>query len=214
MAKYDVILADFPWRYFDQQNNDPKRGGITYATLEDDELAKLPIGELGAKNSIMLCWVTAPKIESAFQLMNLWGYRPTTCILVWVKLNPSSAGAHIIVDNRRKSVILDGGVYSGLGRYTNSNCEFLWLGKRGKGLPRIGKDVKQVMFAPRSRHSRKPWEAYSRIDRLFGTDLKRIELFARPPVSEGWEATGLELDQKDLRHYIFDLIKETEAEDG
>jgi len=202
--------------YEDQQNNDPARGGITYAVLSDDELAKIPIGDLGAKDSIMLCWITAPKIESGLQLMRLWGYRPTTAALVWIKLNPSSRGAfenEQLLDpdyKLRKVTILDKGVYSGMGRYTNANAEFLWLGKRGKGLPRIEKNVKQIMFAPRGKHSRKPWETYSRIDRLFGTDIRRVELFARPPVPENWVATGYEFDGRDIRDFIYDPLRKND----
>lgn len=196
--------------YSDQQNNDPARGGITYAVIEDDELVKIPLGDLAAKDSIMLMWMTAPKMESGFELMHVNGFIPTTVALVWVKLNPSSNGAQTIYDvhNRRKSVLLDGGVYSGMGRYTNANAEFLWLGKRGKGLPRLERNVKQIMFAPRGRHSRKPWETYNRIDRLFGTDIRRIELFARPPIPNNWDATGYEFDCRDIRDFIYDAIKD------
>lgn len=207
--KYDIILLDPNWLYDDQQNNDPARGGITYDVLGDQELAAIPIGELGADNSIMMMWMTPPKIESGLWLMRQYGYRPTTVAFVWVKLNPSSLGTHIIHDGKRKSLVLEGNIYSGLGRYTNANCEFLWLGRKGRGVKRIEKNVKQVLFAPRGKHSRKPWEAYERIDLLFGTDLKRIELFARSPVPQNWtKATGLEYDQKDIRTYIYELIAE------
>lgn len=48
--------------------------------------------------------------------------------------------------------------------------------------------MKQVLFAPRGRHSAKPPEVRDRIVALLG-DAPRIELFAREAV-EGWDRWG------------------------
>jgi len=129
-------------------------------------------------------------------------------LFVWVKLNPSSSGVTLVTENRRKQLIVDGNIYSGMGSWSNSSCEYVLLGKRGKGLPRIARNVKQVLFAPRGVHSRKPCEVYDRIDALFGTNLRKLELFARPPIPEGWRGTGLDYDGNDIRNSIYELIKE------
>ena len=51
--------------------------------------------------------------------------------------------------------------------------------------------MKQIIFAPRREHSRKPDEVRDRIIKLVG-DLPRIELFARQKV-EGWDVWGNEV---------------------
>jgi site-specific DNA-methyltransferase (adenine-specific) len=87
----------------------------------------------------------------------------------------------------------------GIGRYTPNNVEIVLLGKKGKYW-RESKYVKQVILAPKTKHSEKPKEVYQRIKELFG-DLSRIELFARQK-TEGWDAWGLEVPketQKELR---------------
>jgi len=78
------------------------------------------------------------------------------------------------------------------------------LFKRGKGVPKISSSVLQVLpaeehiiAAPVTKHSCKPPEIRSRIELLYG-DVPRVELFARPPVPNGWIALGDEIDRKDI----------------
>ena len=97
-----------------------------------------------------------------------------TCAFVWVKQNPKA-----------------GGIYSGMGHWTNQNAELCLLARRGKPR-RVARDVKQVVLAPRGRHSAKPAEVRDRIVRLMG-DVPRVELFARERV-QGWEAWGNEIE--------------------
>lgn len=60
-----------------------------------------------------------------------------------------------------------------------------------KGHPhRVSKSVKQIVLAPRGRHSEKPSEVRDRIVQLIG-DKDRIELFARQHV-EKWDCYGNE----------------------
>jgi N6-adenosine-specific RNA methylase IME4 len=83
----------------------------------------------------------------------------------------------------------------GLGRYTRSASEFLLLGRRGRGLPRLARDVEQVIAAPIRGHSVKPPEALERLERLFGRPEDAgpyLELFARGR-RRGWHAWGDEV---------------------
>ena len=52
-------------------------------------------------------------------------------------------------------------------------------------------NVKQLVEAVRTKHSKKPDEVRKRIEALYG-NLPRIELFAREKV-EGWDSWGLEV---------------------
>lgn len=81
-----------------------------------------------------------------------------------------------------------------MGRYTNSNAEYVVVARRGIALPRLSKSVKQLIFAPIGNHSEKPYELYRRIEKLYGTDYKFLELFARKqnPPPNYYDATGLD----------------------
>ena len=56
----------------------------------------------------------------------------------------------------------------------------------------ISKSVKQIVLAPRGRHSEKPAEVRKRIETLRGEGAERIELFARQS-PEGWDVWGNEV---------------------
>lgn len=190
--KYDLLLADPPWEYDNKQQNDPARGGIIYPTISMKDLAELPVSNIANENSLLVCWVTWPKLCDQYyekydplSVMRAWGFRPVTAIFVWVKENAN------------------GSFYSGLGRYTNSNTEFAIIARKGKMLKRKAKNVKQLIIASIGKHSAKPQEQYERLDQLFG-NVSRIELFARrdnPPPS-GWMATGLDYDGVDIRDFL------------
>jgi hypothetical protein len=82
----------------------------------------------------------------------------------------------------------------------------MWLATRGKGLPIANHGVSQsiitdeadppIAFEAQPRdHSRKPNEAYTAQERLYG-EVRRLELFARP-VRPGWTAWGNEIRHRD-----------------
>ncbi len=216
---YRLGIIDAPWEYDNKQQNDPKRGGITYPTLSMKELADIPIGKAFDKDSIIVVWATFPKIMDFYYekynpitVIMAWGFRPVTTLFVWVKLNRNAEiqnfGANPYWDEDKTDAncyehIKTSDFYSGLGRYTNSNAEIAIVARKGKGLPRQAKNVKQLIFSPIRGHSEKPPEQYERLDRLYG-DVKRVELFARkqnpPPI--GYDATGLDYDGIDIREWI------------
>lgn len=170
--KYQIIYADPPWTYADPKGNDPAMGGITYPTMTLEEIKGLPIVGLADKDCGLFLWATMPMLREGLEVIEAWGFRYITCAFTWIKLNPSGEG-----------------VYSGLGHWTNGNAELCLFGKKGQP-KRIVKDIKQIVFAPRGRHSAKPNEVRKRIVLLMG-DIPRIELFARERI-EGWDAWGLE----------------------
>lgn len=215
MQKYKLGLLDPPWTYDNKQQNNPKRGGITYPTLTMEDLYHIPLYKAFDDDSIIIVWVTSPKLVDSYysgkekvdgskegynplSIINAWGFRPVTFLFVWVKTNKNG---NIVVDTTDLMEYDD--YYSGLGRYTNSNVEMAIVARRGKGLPRVDTTVKQLIVAPIRGHSEKPQEQYSRLERLYGT-IPRIELFARKqnPPPNTWDATGLDYDGIDIRDWI------------
>ena len=171
--KYGIIYADSPWRYDNPKNNDPAMGGITYPTMSLEDICNMPIHNIASKNCILFLWATMPKLREALEVIKAWGFNYKTCAFCWVKQNPSGNG-----------------IYSGLGHWTNGNAELCLLAT--KGAPkRVSKNVKQIVLAPRGRHSAKPPEVRNRIVQLIG-DISRIELFAREE-PEGWDCFGNEI---------------------
>lgn len=160
--KYDIIYADPPWAYHDTLGGNAKMGAMPYPTMTNEEICAMPIGhKIAKKDSILFMWATMPKLQEALDVIKAWGFKYKTCAFCWVKQNPKN-----------------GGIYAGLGRWVQGNAELCLLAT--KGLPhRISKSVKQIVMAPRGRHSAKPSEVRDRIVQLMGEDTDRIELFAR-----------------------------------
>lgn len=77
------------------------------------------------------------------------------------------------------------------------SVEPVLLGVRGRSLQlKKSRNVKQLVEAVRTTHSRKPNEVMERIVSLCG-DVPRIELFARQRVA-GWDAWGNEVGFYDV----------------
>lgn len=203
---YDFGVLDAPWQYDNKQQNDPARGGITYPTLSMEELWNIPIGKAFKKDAGLVSWITGPKLLDQYyekydpiSIIRNWGFRPVTLLLVWVKTNKKGQPVYEETNLEEYDEW-----YSGLGRYTNSNVELAIYSRKGKGLPRVEKNVKQLLFAPIGAHSAKPQEQFKRYDRLFGVLENKIEIFARKqnPPPAGWDATGLDYDGIDIRTWI------------
>lgn len=84
----------------------------------------------------------------------------------------------------------------GTGYYFRSGGELLFLSRRGKGLPRYDRAVRQIIREKKREHSRKPDGMYTALERMFG-DVSRIELFARNR-RPGWTAWGNQVAEREL----------------
>jgi len=167
-TEYDVICADPPWSYdnagFDQS------AANHYPTMDVDAICALPQTDPTfpkfADTAVLFLWATAPLLPSAFDVMTAWGFCYKTKF-VWVKDRAP-----------------------GLGWWAQSKHEDLLIGHRGEPMSPM-ELVDNVITADVSTHSRKPDEAYARIDRMF-PGLRRVEVFARQPRA-GWAVWGNEV---------------------
>ena len=173
MKKYQIIYADPPWHYkFGASSS--RYVNNKYNTMTLNQLKKLPINNISAENSVLLMWVTFPKLEWAIPVMESWGFEYKTNAFTWIKKNKSGKG-----------------IFLGMGYYTRSNAEICLLATKGKTLKRLSHSVRSVIVSPIREHSRKPDIVRNKIVELFG-DLLRIELFAREKI-KGWDAWGNEV---------------------
>ena len=195
--KYDIIYLDPPWKYNSRANHKTRfRGGACghYPLMTMEEIAALPIKRIAAPNCAVLMWCTFPYLDKQIKLFDYWGFRYRTQFLTWIKLNPR--GFDLPKDDPNyqpgKQYVLycDGLFHStffGVGYYAKSNPEVCLLGMRGQ-LPTISDAVSSVIMEPRREHSRKPLEAYEKIEGVFGC-VPRVEVFARQ-IRQGWDAMG------------------------
>lgn len=168
--KYDIIYADPPWQYENEQDNNTSRGGFEYPSMSTSQLCELSVGSIAANDSLLFIWVTMPKLAEVFTVISAWGFKYTTCAFDWIKVNKN-----------------DGRLYSGLGSWTAGNNELCLLAKRGSP-KRVNKKVKQAHKYPVLDHSVKPDLFRNEIVKLMG-DTPKIELFARRKV-EKWSSWG------------------------
>jgi len=190
MKKYSIIYADPPWKYNSPANHKTRfRGGAEghYSLMTMDEIKKLPINELGDKNSVLFLWTTFPYLNEQIKLFEHWGYRYRTIGFAWLKTNKNN-----------------GFPFFGVGYYTKSNLELCLMGMRGQ-LKTKTNSISQVVISPRREHSRKPDEIREKIVELFG-DLPRIELFSRKK-KKGWDCLGYEIDGQDIMVQLNKLLK-------
>lgn len=159
--RFDIIYADPPWDYKGQQqhagpgSSGSGGAGTHYDTVTLDGLKQLNIQSITAEDCLLFMWSSNPHLDQAIDLGKSWGFEWATVAFVWDKqrVNP--------------------------GFYTMSQCELCLVFKHGKiPAPRGERNVPQFVSVLRGRHSQKPAEVRTRIDRMF-PDQKKIELFAR-----------------------------------
>jgi hypothetical protein len=175
--KYDIIYADPPWAYLwgtgsNPGNFCPERHYKTMSTNDICELGHF-IKKIRAKNCALFIWTTMPCLPEVFKVIEAWGFKYKTCAFTWIKT--------------RK----DGKPLSGMGSFTKSNAELCLLAMRGH-IKSVDKTIPQVIMHPRLGHSVKPDDAMRRIEKLFGSKTRKIELFARR-LTDGWDCWGDEV---------------------
>lgn len=171
--KYQIIYADPPWSYRDKALHGNRGAGCKYPTQEKDWIDGLPVCDIADTNCMLFLWVTMPKLNECWDLINKWGFEYKTVAFTWVKKNKKSDSW-----------------FWGMGRWTRANAELCLLATKGKP-KRINAGVHSVVDSPIREHSRKPDAVRNRIIKLVG-DLPRIELFARE-IPDNWDAWGNEI---------------------
>lgn len=201
---FGLIAADSPWRFetfsakgrgrcpdgrrtnargnfVDGSNNDPARH---YETMSMAEILALPVGELAAKDSVLLLWAVDSMIPQALQVGAAWGFTYKTVGLFWVKTRRANSARGNDLDDPYEKLFP-----MGTGYWTRANPEQCLLFTRGKP-KRLSASVRKLIVAPRREHSRKPDEQYERIEALVAGPY--LELFARQQ-RPGWVSWGNEV---------------------
>lgn len=128
-----------------------------------------------------MMWATMPMLPEALKVMKAWGFKYKTVGFTWMKQNRRADG--LFAYNKD--------IFTGMGYWTRSNAELCLLGTRGHPQRKLA-SVRQAILSPIREHSRKPAEAYDRIEQLL--DGPYIELFARTR-RRGWDAWGNQIEK-------------------
>ncbi|GAA5847230.1 hypothetical protein JCM9279_006149 [Rhodotorula babjevae] len=184
LGKYDVVVADPPWAIHQE---------LPYGTLTDDEMMRMPVGEMQDEGGLLFLWVTGRAMELGRECLKAWGYERID-ELVWIKTNQ-----------------LQGLIRTGrTGHWLNHSKEHCLVAVRKSATdptahPRLpswfnkGLDT-QVLLAEVRQTSRKPDELYDMIERIVGGRAKgrKVELFGRTHnLRSGWWTLGNQLGDRD-----------------
>jgi N6-adenosine-specific RNA methylase IME4/ParB-like chromosome segregation protein Spo0J len=167
-TRYPVICADPPWKFFafDENSGFSGQAADHYPSMTIDEICALPVSSLAADDAVLFLWVVNAELFGAKEVIEAWGFEFVTN-LVWTKDRWS------------------------LGHWVRNQHELLLIARRGNiPIPLPENRPSSVIDEPRREHSRKPDEAYSRIEQMY-PDVPRIELFARHS-RPGWDSWGNE----------------------
>ncbi len=184
VIQYNIIYADPPWRYENKGGQGVAENH--YPTMSIDDICALPVAEIAAKDSALFLWATFPMLPEALRVINAWGFKFKTVAFVWLKQNRVAKTW-----------------FYGLGFWTRGNAEVCLLATKGHP-KRKSNRISQLIISPVEAHSKKPDVVRDKIVELMG-DIPRIELFARER-TEGWEALGNEIDGKDIRDALEDVM--------
>jgi len=171
--KYQVIYADPPWnvkagsKQGRCKEDNQKSLKLPYQTMEVEDIKKLPVKDISAKNSVLFLWTINKYLEHSYDVARSWGFKPST-VLIWTK-TPKGIG---------------------LGGTFTLASEYLLFCRKGSVRAKQRVKGNHWHFA-RGKHSAKPSFFRELIKNTFG-DLPRIELFAREK-AEGWDVWGDEV---------------------
>lgn len=197
---YQVIYADPPWTFATYSHKGKGRSPEAYYDcMSLDEIKALPVADWAADDCVLLLWATDPLLPTAFDVIQAWGFTYKTVGFYWAKLNKSAPS--LIYDERS--------FFTGLGFWTRANPEPCLLATRGHPKRRRA-DVRKLIVSPRREHSRKPDDAYERIEAL--CEGPYLEMFARA-ARPGWDRWGTEADLGEIgrRRWRADQFPEAPA---
>jgi N6-adenosine-specific RNA methylase IME4 len=159
-----------------QENRRPRSRAAPYKTMTHEDIYKLPVANLAAKNCVLVLWVVQTQLPEAVECLRRWDFEFKSVVFAWFK---GEEDAEIPI---------------GTGYWTRAGFEQCWLATRGNPR-RLHADVRQVILEPRREHSRKPDCVFERVERLVSGPY--LELFARPTsaalIRPGWICWGDEI---------------------
>lgn len=172
--RYKAILMDPPWSFITYTGS-----GTPHRTEDDhydvmtlEDIKRLPVAAVADDDCALFMWVIGSHIPQAIALGESWGFEYKTDVFHWLKIGKNDPAVRPI----------------SMGYWSRKQVETCLLFTKGSP-SRLNADVRQVIEAPKGRHSAKPDEQYESVEALVGGPY--LEMFARTP-REGWSSWGNE----------------------
>jgi N6-adenosine-specific RNA methylase IME4 len=178
MPLCNLITIDIPWPHenFSVETGSDRSSDNHYAPMTWDEIEeafgpKIP----AAPDCMLMLWVPRPLVVKASILLDKWKWDwKRTTEMIWLKMQPNHPDK----------------IKSGTGKRLVDQHETILIAVRGNIPPALPL-WPSVLVAPVGEHSEKPKLLMEMIDRDYGPELTRIEMFARPPFDRrGWHYWG------------------------
>src|SRR5215475_1271608 len=161
-----AILADPPWDWAPRADSGKGRSAEAYYDLmELGGIKSLPVQQYAKPDCMLFLWVHNTMLHDGLEVMKAWGFSYKSKGFTWVKIK----------ENEEDLFGSYGEPVMGMGFWTRYSTETCLIGTMGHP-KRLNADVREVIFAPRRAHSRKPDEIYERIERLVAGPY--LELFS------------------------------------
>lgn len=187
---YRVGAVDFPW-HFEQRgattdettSRSPQRH---YPTMSLDHILKLPIPQVFAKDALLFLWTTGPLIATGahVKIFEAYGFEPSATAFVWIKLRKKFD--HTLL---QRTPLTERDLHCATAYTTLQNAEFCILGRRGNGVPRQDRTIRQVLIENVREHSRKPEAFYERVNWYAEGFGPFVDIFGGRP-RPGWDYWG------------------------
>jgi N6-adenosine-specific RNA methylase IME4 len=175
---YRVCAADPPWSFNDKGSriapDQATADGVRhYRTMSTVEIASLPVGAVMAPDSYLALWAPDTHVfNDAALVIRHWGFR-FLHFIPWVKAR---------WDEKEQRFVYQ----IGMGHTMRKAHEVCLLCARGR--PTVAdRGIPSAIIASKGKHSVKPEELQSKLERLSGGPY--LELFARRP-RPGWVCWG------------------------
>jgi N6-adenosine-specific RNA methylase IME4 len=200
MEKYGLIVVDPPWQFGDKltMSDVPRGADANYTTMSMRDVVTLSVRNRAADDAVLGLWCPGSMLSQGICAVEHYGFKQKQ-IWVWVK-----TGKGVDVDAAHVEDIPDEGyaMAFGMGRLARNACEFLLVGTRGKVYGKLeNRSVRNVFFAPNTKHSAKPECVQDALDSMFPS-VSKLELFARRQRvgwrTVGWECEGSKEDVRDF----------------
>lgn len=182
-----LAMIDPPWHFetrsavkVEANDRSPQKH---YPTADLNHLKTIPMQEILDDDAWLVLWITGPLIVRGVHviLARAWGLQLSGMGFTWIKLWNNFETARLATTPLLEQDLAIGGGYT-----TRKNAEFAVLMK--KGSPSVARrDIREVIVSPRREHSRKPEEAYRRLEHFCAGP--RVDMFGGAP-RPGWTYWG------------------------
>ena len=177
MPLCNLITLDPPWPHenYSAETGSDRSSDNHYAPMTWPEIEALGPMLPAAPDCMLMFWVPRPLVVKASLLLAQWGWDPLRVTeMIWLKMQA----------NNPENLSL------GTGKRLRDQHETILIAVRGNIPPALPL-WPSVLKASVGEHSEKPKLLMDWIDRDYGPELTRIEMFARPPFDRpGWWAWG------------------------